>query len=172
MGDGYHSKIDVMKIAMLAFGRGEAADANNLAAARQLRSICCDMCTAPAHEPEWCEDVATKALEEVLQLYYLTRDDNDNELVGAYQKSNLRCCMRPCLSCTREQECCSTCQCRDKSRTLDVDVPYSILLDLASFSRAMPRTPSWYSRLVYCASRSSEYWLLQGWLLMGWRTRY
>ena len=69
VGDGYHSKIDVMKIAMLAFGRGEAADANNIAAARQLRSICCDMCTAPAHEPEWCEDVATKALEEVLQLY-------------------------------------------------------------------------------------------------------
>ena len=133
----YQSKVDVMKIAALAFGRGEDADVNNIAAARQLRSICTDLCLAPTHEPEWCTDVATKALEEVLHMYYLSRDTNGDELAGAYTTNNLRCCIEALLILralvSRSTSVRSYVE--TSLRTLDVDVPFAVLLDFACMSQ-------------------------------------
>ena len=134
---GYQSKVDVMKIAALAFGRGETADVNNIAAARQLRSICADLCVAPAHEPEWCAEVASKALEEVLQLYYLTRKDNGDELVGTYQTSSLKCCIEALLilRALLSRSASVRANVEMNLRTLDENIPFSVLLDLACLSQ-------------------------------------
>jgi hypothetical protein len=133
-GDGYHSGIDVRKIARLAFtsgGSGGRIASTNLAAVRQLRSICTDLSITAVDEPEWCVEIAAGAMDKITTFYYQVRD---NEIVGSYTSEELTMCLESLLIVRTLGSKSSKVRCDVdmKLMSIDSDIPFSLLLDLSS----------------------------------------